>query len=328
MPRRNEGERAIWSSVKQTLRAAVEGLFVREPPVYAQTLFWVVLGCAYWLSFGEPNYFMEGEKGDAVTYLSWLPQSIVRNHDVYVVFKWLFGAFGLLWLFQIGLPYSAWLATFCFTTQISLFQENIRYHDHIFQVTNQLLLVHCIWHHFCAREIKQGLRRARFWESAVAPRWVFYLCVFYVAVYYAFVGWHKVWVSGLDWINGTSLQLWIHSWGRTDFFPNSWILENRALAKGLQGFTLFTECFAFLGLFHCRLRYVMGLALTIFHVGQEWLFNFDFGSNLVLVAYLYLPFDTTLQTLKRRLSTNRLRLNSKAARWLFARFDFLSLTSA
>lgn len=302
-------------------------LWQRTDPLYAQTFFWVSLGCAYWLSFGEPNYYTSGEqRAVAVSYLSFVPEEWISDRAVYTVFQRLFGVFGFLWFLQLGVPYTSWLATVCFTTQISLFQENIYYHDHIFQITNMLLILHCAWYHFAARPIRAALQAGRFWTTPLAPNWLVFLSIFYISVYYAFAGWHKMWVAGLGWVNGTSLQLWIHSWNRADFFPNSLIVANRDVATGLQAFTLFAEGFAFLGLFHPTLRTLMGILLVIFHIGQEWVFDFDFGSNLTLVGYIYLPFATWLDWLNAKVPKGRWTVRHPILRFFARRFDVFGVT--
>ena len=305
----------------------IEWLWKRTKPLYAQTLVWVTLGSAYWLAFGEPNYYTIGEPtNDIVTYLAFLPNEFVRDRLIYTIVQWLFAGFGLLWILQRGLPYTSWGATLCFTTLISLFQENIFYHDHIFQVTNMILIVLCFWYHFAASEIKASLREGRFWTTLLVPNWVVYLSIFYISVYYAFVGWHKVWVSGFDWINGVSLQLWILSWDRDDYFPNSWIVQNVYVAAFAQAFTLFAEGFAFLGLFNKTWRTVMGVSLVAFHIGQEWVFDFDFESNLVMVAYVYLPFAAWLECLDSKVPKSTVNVESRLGRFCTSRFDLFGMT--
>ena len=296
-------------------------LWQRTRPLYAQTLLWVTLGSAYWLAFGEPNYYTSGEPSDdIVTYLAFLPDEFVRDRTVYRLVQWLFAVFGVLWFFQLGLPYTSWAATVCFTTLISLFQENIFYHDHIFQVTNMILILHCFWYHFAARGIKDSLHEGTFWTTPLTPNWLVFLSVFYISVYYAFVGWHKVWVSGLGWVNGVSLQLWLLSWHRVDFFPNNWLVENVYLAASAQAFTLFAEGFAFLGLFNRTLRTIMGVVLVTFHIGQKWVFDFDFESNTVMVAYVYLPFAAWLEWVDRKVPKAVLTMRGRTVRGRFGQF--------
>ena len=55
-------------------------LWQRTRPLYAQTLLWVTLGSAYWLAFGEPNYYTSGAPSDdIVTYLAFMPDEFVRD---------------------------------------------------------------------------------------------------------------------------------------------------------------------------------------------------------------------------------------------------------
>jgi hypothetical protein len=65
----------------------------------------------------------------------------------------------------------------------------------------------------------------------------------------------------------------------------------------------------------------MGILLVVFHIGQEWVFNFDFGSNLTLVAYVYLPFAAWLDWLNEKVPKGRWTVQNPVLRFLARRFD-------
>src|SRR5207248_767783 len=165
----------------------------------------------------------------------------------------LFVAGSLLWLAQVVIPWSGWLTSLSFTAVVALYVENAVQVTHVAHVTNMLLLLHALWYHFDAREIRASLRAGRFWSTPLYPRWVHALAVCYLGLFYGMSGLLKFLTSGFGWANGVSLQLWTNLWGERGSFWTHLILEHRSVAGAMQAATLLGESSGFLAIFFPRL---------------------------------------------------------------------------
>jgi hypothetical protein len=275
------------------MNALLAGLCTRIRPHAAQLVLWVVVLLA-WSLVGFTAGRATGARGDVVSLLGWLPSPWLTSLAWLDMFRALFLAGSALWLMQLAIPWSSWTSALGFTGLICLHQQNLTYVDHIFQLTNQLLLAYALWYHFYRRDIRDALRRGSFWTELVCPGWLHPLCIWLVAIYYAFGGWSKVAVSGFGWPNGVSLQLWVTLWGNPASPFTGWILDSRDFARLASAGILAVECGAVLAL-HPRLRPWIGAALLAFHIVNETVFGFQFQANAVIVALTLLPVQPWLQ---------------------------------
>ena len=263
-------------------------------PQFGQTVTWVLLASSF-LLVCLPFETILGERQGPATVLAWLPEVVFANPT------WLFYAFramlflgATLWLFQIGLPWSCWLTTCGFTALWSLHMETTTNGAHIFNVTNQLLIVQSLWITFHASEIREAWRAGKYWSTPLYPQWAFWLGLAYLGLFHTFAGVAKISFSGAEWANGISLQLWAYWDGRPGSWSRELIIGCRPLVVVLQWSTLVFETGAILGLFNRRLRLVIGTMLLSFYFGVVLTFDYGFHINLVLTALYYLSFDAWL----------------------------------
>lgn len=69
----------------------------------------------------------------------------------------------------------------------------------------------------------------------------------------------------------------------------------------------------------------MGVALVAFHIGQEWVFDFDFESNIVMVAYVYLPFAAWLEWVDGKVPKAIVAVHGRFGRFFTSRFDLFGV---
>jgi len=269
-------------------------------PHFGQVVTWVLLAACYLLACLHFEV-IEGPRQGPATMLSWLPESVLSSHTAFYAFRVLLVVGTTLWLLQVGLPWSCWLATLGFTGLWSMHVENTTNGAHIFNAANQLLVVQSLWYTFYARDIRTALSQGRFWTTPLYPNWAFWLCLFYLGLFHTSAGLAKVATSGLDWPNGVSLQLWAYWDGRPGSWTRELMINCRPLVVVLQWLTLIFETAAIVGLFSRRLRPWIGVMLLSFYFGVVLTFDYGFHLNLVLTALFFLPFDAWIhQWFERR----------------------------
>jgi hypothetical protein len=200
----------------------------------------------------------------------------------------------LLWLMGWATPWSCWLATLSFTGLWSLHMENTTNGAHIFNVSNQLLVVQSLWITLKHREIRAAVKAGKYWTTALYPNWAFWLAIGFIGLFHSYAGLAKILHSGLDWPNGTSLQLWAYWDGRLDSWTREIMISNRSFTVIMQWATLIFETAGILALFNRQLRLLIGLALISFYIGVILTFDYGFHINLLLTALYHLPFDRWL----------------------------------
>ena len=262
-------------------------------PQFGQFITWLVIYIAIEKVFSEFPQEV-GSRLGPVTVLSFLPDVVLTSSLVFMVARWLLVIAGVLWALQLLLPFSSWLTAISLTTVLALYYENSSHISHVFHLTNMVLIVHALWYHFHYREIKQALRLNCFWQSELYPKWVFWLSFFCIAIYHTYAGVSKLTVSGPQWANGLSLQLWVYLWGQEESFANYLILSNRTLTKLLQVGTLIFETGAILALFSRKLRIFFAVGLASLYVGILDSFNYLFHYNMVLVICFFFPLERLL----------------------------------
>ncbi len=261
----------------------------RSRPHYGQLVLTVSLLAALALTFRTWNRY-PGERLGPATVASFLPAAVFRWEALYVGCFAAFVVGGALWLLRRGVPWSSWAAALGFTGLLIFYRENADHVDHTRHVTNVVLLIHALWYHFYRREIRDAVARGDFWATPLYPRWVYSLCVFYVGCFYGISGLNKLRVSGFDWPNGVSLQLWVNLWGDPDCVWTRLVLSDRRLAVLLQWGTLAAEVGGLVAVVSPRLRPWVGLGLLGLHYGIVTVFGWGFHANAVIVALVFLPF--------------------------------------
>ena len=270
-------------------------LFDRATPRFGQITVWLLLLFAVVLAF-TPIEFDSGTRSEQpATVFSWLPLSLMQSQIFFTSVRVSLLISAVLWALKIWIPWSCWATVACFTLMWSLRMENLTNGAHIFNVTNMLLVVHAMWFHFYRDEIRSGIQRGTFWEDRNYPRWVFWLCVFYLGWFHSLAGFTKLACCGPTWGNGTSMQLWVNLFGWKASPLAQVMLYDSRLTAVLQTGALVIESLSILAIFHWSLRYLVGFGLIGFYIGVLGTFvTFGFHFNAILVALFLLPCDRLL----------------------------------
>jgi hypothetical protein len=284
------------AAVQEEARDSASGRWLahldqRSLPHFNQLVIWVLLGTALFLAVWPFFPVHEGPRQGNSTLLFWLPDAALGSPTLY----WLFRATLLvgiaLWLLQRGLPWSCWLVVVGFTGMWSLQVENTHNTNHIFHMTNMLLVIQSIWITADEAKIKVAIAGGKYWTTPLVPRWVSLAAIAYIGVFHTAAGLSKLWFSGTDWANGTSLQIWTYLWGYRWSPATQLILSSRSLTQVLQVLTLVVETAGILAIIP-RLRVWIGLALLGFYIGVLATFDYGFQFNALLTAIYLLPLES------------------------------------
>jgi hypothetical protein len=252
-------------------------------------LFAVIVACT-------PIEFDTGPKREVpATSFAWLPASLLASPTFFTGVRVVLLVSAALWAARVAIPYSCWTTVVAFTLMWSLRMENLTNGAHIFNVTNWLLIIHAMWFHFRHREIRSAVAESRFWNARIYPRWVFWLCIFYLGWFHSLAGFTKIATSGFGWGNGVSLQLWTELFGWEPSPFGKVLLWDVRLTALMQTGALVIECFSIVCIFNRWFRYAIGFALFGFYLGVLTTFiDFGFHFNAILVAWFLLPVDQLL----------------------------------
>jgi len=264
-------------------------------PRYGQIATWLLLLFAVIVALTPVEFDTGPRRTVPATVFSWLPEALVRSPELFVGVRVVLLVSAILWALRIAIPISCWVTVAAFTMSWALRMENLTNGAHIFNVTNWLLIIHAMWFHFRRHEILTAVRDQKFWSTKLYPRWVFWLCVFYLGWFHTLAGLSKIYASGLGWGDGISLQLWTQLFGWEPSPFGKILLWDVRLTKWMQTGALAMECLSVLCIFNRWFRYGVGLALIGFYVGVLTTFvDFGFHFNAILVAFFLLPVDRLL----------------------------------
>lgn len=300
----------------------------RSRPHYGQLVLWTVLVCAcahclyfelYWGTRPEGSVRVH----NPASLLSFLPEAVTLDRGVCVGFGVLFAAGAVLWFWRRLLPWSAWATALSFNVVVALYFENSSQETHVAHVAGAFLFIYALWYHFYRREIRDADREGRFWATPLYPRWVYFLTVFYLGLFYGLSGFNKIATSGLSWANGVSLQLWAELFGDKSSVFTQMILSSRTAAAAMQWAALAGECGGLVAIFSRRLRPLVGILLIGFHIAQISVFGWGFYTNMFMLALVFLPVrEWTPRVVGRPLELSRptpspsaVPRSSRAAPW-------------
>lgn len=266
-----------------------EQLFRRTTPRFGHFTTWILCGLAVVLAL-LPFEHQTGERLSSGTILSGLPSEFLESRWTMLVARAGLLVCALAWILRRVLPWSAWGTACLFTVVWALRMENTSHAAHIFNATNMLLFVHAMWYHVERQAIADSLQAGTFWQARLYPNWVFGLSVFYLCWFHTWAGATKIAVSGFDWGNGLSLQLWVYLWGWPGSPTTQLLLSSRSLTQVLQTGALVFETSSVLGIFSKWLRWIVGFNLLGFYCGVLTTFvDYGFHANALLVALFLLP---------------------------------------
>lgn len=239
----------------------------------------------------SPIEFSEGPRAkEAASIFSWLPELLIRNEIFFFSVRIVLIVSAVLWMLRRWVPVTCWTTVLAALLYWSLRMENLTNGAHIFNVTNNLLIVHAVWFHFYHRKIQSAMNSGG--DDRCYPRWVFWVCIFYLGWFHSLAGFSKVACSGLGWGNGISLQLWVDLFGWEGSPFGQLILWNTQLTAWMQTGALVIECASILVIFNRWIRYAIGFGLIGFYLGVLTTFvDFGFHFNAILVVIFLLPVD-------------------------------------
>jgi len=265
-------------------------------PAFGQIATWLLLLFAVVVAFTPIEFSVGPQRVVPATIFSWLPESLIRSPQLFFGVRIVLLVSAILWALRVAIPFSSWLTVAAFTLSWALRMENLTNGAHIFNVTNWLLIIHAMWFHFRHREIRSAINSGNFWNAKLYPRWVFWLCVFYLGWFHTLAGLSKISTSGFGWGDGVSLQLWTYLFGWEPSPFGKVLLWDVRLTALMQTGALVIECLSVICVFNRWFRYGIGLALFGFYLGVLTTFiDFGFHFNAILVAFFLLPVDRLLK---------------------------------
>ncbi|QLY26959.1 hypothetical protein [Bdellovibrio sp. KM01] len=204
-----------------------------------------------------------------VSFAGWLPENIMSSHPLFQAITLAAILSAILWLFKFKPRLASVLTIILFIFSTSLYLQNEPFGDHRQSVFCLLLMA------LAAREYR------------LLVNYFFQVAASITVSFYFLAGWEKIFFSGLSWVNGTSLQIFVHYTGRGKSLLRDLILQNVDVARFLQAGILLLECGSFL-LFGPRwLRRIWILGLIGFHIGIEEIFGYRYFLHLFVVLYLF-----------------------------------------
>lgn len=198
-----------------------------------------------------------------------LPENIMTSHPLFQGVTTAAILCAVLWIFRLLPKVTSIAAVILFIFSTSLYLQNEPFGDHRQSV-------------FCLLLISLAAR-----EYGALQHYFFQVAGGIVVSFYFLAGWEKIFYSGLSWINGTGLQVFVHFTGSGKSLLRKMILENVDLARFFQTGILVLECGSFL-LFGPRfLRCIWIFGLVGFHIGIEEIFGYRYFLHLLVVLYLF-----------------------------------------
>jgi len=277
------------------LKRFMDWLNEEATPFFGQLSTWLLLLFAIIVALTPIEFELGDRREAAATIFSWLPESIVRSPQLFFGVRIALLISAIAWAFRVAIPISCWSTVLFSTLYWALRMENLTNGAHIFNVTNWLLIIHAMWFHFRRQEIGSALQSGNFWQARLYPRWVLWLCIFYLGWFHSLAGLSKIMNTGFGWGDGVSLQLWTELFGWKPSPFGKLLLWDVRLTALMQTGALAIECLSILCIVNRWFRYAIGFALFGFYLGVLTTFiDFGFHFNAILVAVFLLPTDRLL----------------------------------
>lgn len=244
----------------------------------------------------------EPQRHAFVTFLSFLPFELLHEPALFWASIAGFGVCSVLWTLRRFCRWIGILTAFFYTVALSLFWEHAAAIAEWWNCLAIVLIVFAGWYFFYGREIGAASRTASFWRTRLFPQWVHDLCVLAVAGFFFVAGVAKLRIAGLEWADGTVLQLNIHKFrlerGEPAGFVHDLLLGDRRLATLASASVLAFENATILAVLSIPfpklwpVRALVGFAAAGFLSGVFVLFGlWNFESMLVLVIVFLWPLD-------------------------------------
>lgn len=204
-----------------------------------------------------------------ISFLSFLPRHFLESQRAAFAVSCLTAVFLLLWGLRWKTRLTSTLSTVGFSLAATFYLQNLPFGDHR-QSVLLLLLTLLTWVEFSKKQ-----------------EHFFLIAGTLLCSLYFFAGLEKLHYSGLDWAQGTSLQVFAHYLGRPDSFLRQLLLDHRSLAQVLQWAILILECGVLFLFIPGVLRWILLAGLLGFHLGLEEIFFYRFLPHYVLLFYVF-----------------------------------------
>ena len=223
------------------------------------------------------------EKITSLSLLGFLPNSIIFNPYLFIFLKLLVIVSIVMWIFAKALPISCWTSFIGYFTLICFTVESQLYTKHMYHIVNVSLFAFLLWEISDTRLSNHKQRQS----ITDLPFWVYFIIIFYLSLGYTFSGTMKLYFSGIDWLDGIGLQVWVFT-AASDGPLRSIIIENVKIASILQCLVLIAETLCILVLFYPRLRLFFGIILVGFHISVEIMADLQFYGNILIGTVLFI----------------------------------------
>lgn len=267
------------------LRETFQTLFQVDTPQFGRRLLWLTLVICFYLSFDIELGYSDLSKDETVSILGYLLPLGSASEPTLLVLRVLFVISATLWLAHKQSPWCCWVSVMSFTSLVSIYWENLPWFRHKFILPNLLLIVLALWYQFYGKRIRLSAEPK---SSMVEPRWVRFLSLWSVCMFYGLSGISKLrggWTLG----DGTSLQLWFFLLVPEGNLLREAVIESAPLAAFLQSGALVVELSCFTAIIAASYRLPLAVLLTTFHLTVQATMEIPFLTNIPLI-WLILGF--------------------------------------
>jgi len=253
-----------------------------------QLFLWLLLGAAVERALA-PRNVMLAERVHYLSIFGWLtPESVIASQPLATTLACVVIGSACCWAIQFALPLSSWLCASAFLLMSAFAVERSFYTPHQSQFVAIGLLCFAAFYQARAAEIRASARFLRVGRLLTVPQWLYSALLAYASLAYTYSGVTKLLRGGVQWANGTSLQLWVANAPGAIGDPfGRLIMASHGLARTLQIAVLIAETLAAPSLMYVSARRLVGLTLLGFHLGSESVFGFHFYGNILVLVFVF-----------------------------------------
>lgn len=201
------------------------------------------------------------------TILAFFPDAVFKVTEIYYLSTVAFFVSGFLWIQRYEPQKMAVITVILALVSESYFLQNVSWTDHRMGLPFYLLLL------LAAREF------------FLTHKWLILGAQVGFVWFYCFTGFEKLYYDA-TWANGSTLQVFMHYFGRENSVIREWVLGNVRLAQIFQWCVLLIECGAVFLLWR-PLRYWVVAGLCLFHLGLEETFAYRYFIIAILLVRFY-----------------------------------------
>jgi len=222
----------------------------------------------------------------------WFPSHLQADLRFRMMLQILFWTSSTLWFLRI-------LPRLCAMTSATVFSlllgtkfelsSNVTHYTHL---TAQLLILYAIVTLVYGKHgfyIEGSYRRF--------PPWMRSISIAVIGIFFFFAGFSKLMASGVQWVNGVSLQYWVYPWGQDTFMRNL-IVNDYRVAWLFQLIVLMIELSAILVILFKQTRVFIGLCLIFILEGFNYTFGYHFYPYMLYIGVFFFPWDSILKISK------------------------------